>query len=170
MTDPADRSTGGDLQALLAALRDEDGVKRAEARERVVARGAEAVPALREMLTDERFHVRWEAAKALAEIAAPEAAPDLVRSLYDQEPDVRWLAAEALAAIGRPALVPLLGALVKDSDSIHMHEGIHRVGAETKDPEMKARLAPLREILDDPNRAPELVPTAHATLEAERAG
>jgi HEAT repeat protein len=116
-----------DIPAHLAALRSQDGIKREHARQALVYAGKQAVDPLIELLTDSNHQTRWEAAKALGEIADPKAASSLVRSLEDKEFDVRWLAAVGLIAIGKDALVPLLKALSKHADSVWLRKGAHHV-------------------------------------------
>ena len=103
------------------------------ARRLLVKLGEASVPPLVDALRDHDPRVRWEAAKALAEIASPAnahskaAAKALVDALEDEEPGVRWLAAEALVFLGRASLDPLLHALLRDSGSVWLREGAHHV-------------------------------------------
>jgi len=71
--------------------------------------------------------VRWEAAKALSQIANPASIQALLEALSDKTFEVRWMAAEGLIRIGRKAVIPLLEALVEHSDSYWLREGIHHV-------------------------------------------
>ena len=71
--------------------------------------------------------MRWEAAKALSQIANPASIQALLEALSDKEFDVRWLAAEGLIRIGRKVVGPLLETLVEHSDSLWLREGIHHV-------------------------------------------
>jgi HEAT repeat protein len=116
-----------DIPSHLAALRSQDGIEREHARQALVFSGKKAVDPLIELLTDSNHQTRWEAAKALSEIADPKAASALVCSLEDSEFGVRWLAAVGLIAIGKDALVPLLKALFKHADSVWLREGAHHV-------------------------------------------
>lgn len=116
-----------DISGLVAALGDNDGLARQRAREALVDIGQPAEPALRIALTNPHGQVRWEAAKALSEIAVPESAPSLVAALEDREFSVRWIAAEGLVAIGRRAIEPLLEALVSRGDRQWLREGAHHV-------------------------------------------
>ena len=79
------------------------------------------------MLADSNHQTRWEAAKALGEIADPKSASTLISSLEDKEFDVRWLAAVGLIAIGKDALAPLLEALSRHADSVWLREGARHV-------------------------------------------
>ena len=108
----------------LSSLKDR---AREGARHALVAMGKEAVPALIEALKDKNSLTRWEAAKALSEIADPETAPVLVRALEDEDFDIRWLAAEGLIKMNIRGLKPLLEALEHRGDSPWLREGAHHV-------------------------------------------
>ena len=71
--------------------------------------------------------MRWEAAKALAEIADPATAPALVAALEDEGPGIRWIAGEGLIALSQNGLVPLLHALARKADSVWLRQGAHHV-------------------------------------------
>jgi hypothetical protein len=116
-----------EIESLVAALDSADGVERHAAREQLEEIGRPAVPFLLRALQSPNEHARWEAAKALGEIADPGAAPALVNSLEDEMPAVRWLAATALINLGREALVPLLQGLENHFDSIWFRDGAHHV-------------------------------------------
>ena len=115
------------IKSSIANLRSEDGIVRHKARETLTLIGKQAVRQLIPLLKDPNDDVRWEAAKALAEIADPRAASELVATLEDHNFGVRWLAAEGLIALGQDALIPLLEALIKRSDSVWLREGAHHV-------------------------------------------
>jgi HEAT repeat protein len=115
------------IESLIANLRSGDGIVRHKARETLTSIGKRAVRQLTPLLKDANDDVRWEAAKALAEIADPKAASKLVATLEDHNFGVRWLAAEGLIALGEDALIPLLEALIKRSDSVWLREGAHHV-------------------------------------------
>jgi hypothetical protein len=115
------------IKSSIANLRSGDGVVRHKAREILTSIGKQAVRQLIPLLKDPNDDVRWEAAKALAEIADPRAASELAATLEDHNFGVRWLAAEGLIALGQDALIPLLEALRKRSDSVWLREGPHHV-------------------------------------------
>jgi HEAT repeat protein len=72
--------------------------------------------------------VRWEAAKALSELADPASAPALVQALTDERFDVRWLAALGLIALRQAGLVPLLDALEHASwDRVLLRDGARHI-------------------------------------------
>jgi hypothetical protein len=115
------------ITSLVDTLTSTDGVERHAAREELEEIGSPAVPALVGALKSPSEHVRWEAAKALGDIADASAAPALVRTLEDEKAAVRWLAATALINLGRDALAPLLKGLEGHSDSIWFRDGAHHV-------------------------------------------
>lgn len=115
------------VSELALRLNSENAVERQCVREHLVSMGSPAVPELIKCLSDPRRQVRWEAAKALGEIADPIASTALVGALEDKDGGVRWLAAVALIAIGREGLRPLLAALIKHSDSDWLRWGAHHV-------------------------------------------
>ena len=67
-------SSQPNVDQLLAALADKDGLERQKARNSLVEIGTAAVPGLITALNDNQQQVRWEAAKTLTEIADPTAA------------------------------------------------------------------------------------------------
>jgi hypothetical protein len=117
----------GTIASLVDALASTDGVERHAARDKLEKIGRPAVPRLLTALQSPSEHARWEAAKALGEIADPSAAPALVSTLQDDKSAVRWLAATALINLGRDALAPLLRGLEGKSDSIWFRDGAHHV-------------------------------------------
>ena len=115
------------IKSLIVNLSCDDILKCQNARRSLVSLGHQAVPSLIEALGNKKHWVRWEAAKALAQIADPSAAQALVNALRDKEFDVRWLAAEGLIKIGHKVLKPLLMALIEHPDSIWLRQGAHHV-------------------------------------------
>jgi HEAT repeat protein len=115
------------IASLVDVLATTDGVERHAARKQLEEIGRPAVPFLVRALQSPSGHARWEAAKALGEIADASAAQALVRTLEDEKAAVRWLAATALINLGRDALVPLLRGLEGNSDSIWFRDGAHHV-------------------------------------------
>jgi HEAT repeat protein len=116
-----------DVDQLLADLGGKDPVQRRDARAALVQIGSEAVPPLLAALDAPQQHVRWEAAKTLADIADPAAAQRLVAALADRDFDVRWVVAEALIALGRDAVKPLLTMLIQPDPAEGMYQGGHHV-------------------------------------------
>lgn len=114
-------------QALLSDLSSENGLQRRQARLNLTEIGTRVVPELIALLAHGNSSARWEAAKALRDIADPSAAPALVKALEDEDAGVRWLAAEALVALGEAGLPPLLEALTRRANSYWLREGAHHV-------------------------------------------
>jgi HEAT repeat protein len=142
------RSFGPHLDPFMEALHSKDGEERRKARLSLVNLGSEAVDPLMEMLQDPDHEVRWEAAKALGEIADPRSAPALVETLEDSGFDLRWLAAEGLIALGKAGLEPLLQTLLKKSDSVYLREGAHHVLYDLAHKGFRDQLAPVLAALD----------------------
>jgi hypothetical protein len=142
------QSFGTLLDPLIDALHSKDGEERQRARLSLVSLGSEAVDPLIELLPDPDHEVRWEAAKALGEIADPRSAPALVEILEDAGFDIRWLAAEALIAIGKAGLEPLLETLIIKADSLYLREGAHHVMNDLSHRGLKGPLAPVMAALE----------------------
>jgi HEAT repeat protein len=142
------RSFGPRLDPLINALHSKDGEERRQGRLSLVSVGPEALEPLIEMLNDPDHEVRWEAAKALGEIADPWSAPALVEILGDADFDIRWLAAEGLIALGKAGLEPILEALVNKSDSVYLREGAHHVMYDLAHKGFRDQLAPVMAALD----------------------
>jgi len=115
------------IETLIKTLSSHKDKAREGARHTLVAMGKVAVPSLIEALKNKDTLMKWEAAKALSEIADPETAPVLVKALEDEEFDVRWLAAEGLIKMNIRGLKPLLEALEHRGDSAFLREGAHHV-------------------------------------------
>jgi HEAT repeat protein len=129
----------------LSSLKDK---AREGARHTLVAMGKAAVPSLIEALKNKNTLTRWEAAKALGEIADPETAPVLVKALEDEEFDVRWLAAEGLIKMNIKGLKPLLEALEHRGDSVLLQEGAHHVFHDLAKGALRKSLGPVLAALE----------------------
>ncbi|MBI4296696.1 MAG: HEAT repeat domain-containing protein [Chloroflexi bacterium] len=115
------------IKALIAELDCDEMPACQKARHSLVGMRKAAIPALLEVIKSPKSWVRWEATKALGQIADPAGAPALIEALEDKEPDVRWLAAEGLITTGRKSLIPLLQTLAERPDSVRLQEGAHHV-------------------------------------------
>ena len=133
------------IKSLIADLHSYDGEVRREARLGLVFIGKMAAPPLIAALQDPDDDVRWEAAKALGEIADPRSAPGLVDRLMDHNYGVRWAAAEALIAIGEMASIPLLEKLTQHPESAWLRRQTHHVlsSAVKRNPELKDIVGPV---------------------------
>ncbi len=79
-----------------------------------------------------RWEVRWEAAKALGNIADPASTGVLIAALDDENQDVGCVAAASLASLGDAAIQPLLLALMKQPTSRCLRAGVRHVLRERK--------------------------------------
>ena len=154
-----------DPRGLIADLTCADIIKCQKARRSLVSMGEAAVEHLVSALHDKRRQVRWEAAKALSQIASPSSTQALVDTLEDEEFDLRWLAAEGLARIGPTSIVPLLKALLKRPESQWLREGAHHVLLDMDVGPLAAVLKPVTDALDDPTPAVTLPIAVHRGLE-----
>ena len=154
------------IESLIVELSCDDVLKCQNARRSLVSIGGKAVPHLVESLKSKRNWVRWEAAKALAQIADPSATQALVDALRDKEFDVRWLAAEGLIRIGPKTIKPLLRALIEYPDSIWLRHGAHHVLHDMDRDDLHETIRPLLPALSD-SKPSELIPMlAKKTLDA----
>jgi len=156
------------LDSLIAALASHDPVTRQHARQTLVSIGEGAVSPLINALQDREGHVRWEAAKALMDIASPAAAPALVATLRDEDSSIRWLAAEALIALGPDCLDPVLQGTIEHSDSIFMREGAHHVLRELVSGPLAELVSPVLAALEGPAPEDRAPVAAYESLEALR--
>jgi len=125
--DPQDRLRVAEGRSLVAGLSDQNSRKRAEVREKLLALGNAAIPALLAVLTDSNGNARWQAAKALSQIHDPDTATDLMNAMEDDDFGVRWLAAEGLIAMGPASLGAVLQGLISCFGSIRMRDGARHV-------------------------------------------
>jgi HEAT repeat protein len=138
------------IETLISELSSHNDSTRRKARYALVGMGETAIPSLIEILRNRDTHplIRWEAAKALGEIADPKTAPVLVEYLEDEDFDIRWLAAEGLIKLNISALQPLLRALEKPGCSIRLQEGAHHVFHDLAKGALRKYLAPVLAALE----------------------
>jgi HEAT repeat protein len=153
------------LDAFIADLASHDDRTREKARHTLVAMGKDAVQSLIEALKDKRYLMRWEAAKALGEIANAAAAPSLVAALEDEAFDVRWLAAVALIRMNIRGLRPLFQALMERGDSTLLRQGAHHVIHDLSKGELRKYLLPVLAALEDVEPSLEAPQAAFQALE-----
>ena len=127
------------INQLIKNLESKDGILRVKSRQELIIRGEPAIEPLVDAMSSKNEYVRWEATKAMGQIAAKmvsqettgkgyhDAVQKLVEALEDKNFDVRWLAAEGLTSIGKGAIGPILNALIVRSDSLILREGAHHV-------------------------------------------
>ncbi len=160
------KPTKAEIESWIAALRDRDGMTREHARERLVTLGSTATPFLLPLLSEHESQTRWEAAKALSEIADPTSIPALLHALEDDDNDVSWLAAEALAAIGPPVATPLLQALIERIGSVQIRQGVHHVLRELRPTEIGDKIADVYTALGIMHPDVEIIADAERALQS----
>jgi HEAT repeat protein len=158
-------TSNSSLDQIKADLASHDDRTREKARHALVAMGKDAVQSLIEALKDKRYLMRWEAAKALSEIADSRAAPALVEALEDEAFDVRWLAAVALIRMNIRGLRSLLQALMERGDSTLLREGAHHVIHDLSKGELRKYLVPVLAVLEDVEPSVEVPQAAFQALE-----
>jgi HEAT repeat protein len=136
------------IDLLVVELGNKDGWVREQARLLLVYIGEPAVAPLIGALSDRRKQVRWEAAKALSDIADPASASALVEVLQDRVFDIRWLAAVGLIAIGRAAVMHLLETLTELPDSTWVRQGAHHVLHDLDADDLEEILQPVLKALE----------------------
>jgi hypothetical protein len=137
------------IDSLITDLVCDDVILCQKARRQLVVMGHKAVPSLVKALGNKKYWVRWEAAKALAQIGDPTATAALIKALEDKEFDVRWLAAEGLINIGREAVAPLLEALIDNPKSIWLWQGAHHILHDMNRGDLDKVLRPVMKALED---------------------
>ena len=155
-----------EIESWITELRDRDGMTREQARDRLVQLGPPATSLLLPLLSDHESQTRWEAAKALCEIADPTSIPALLHALEDDDNDVSWLAAEALAAIGPPAAAPLLQALIDKIGSVGIRQGAHHVLGMLRRSEIADKVAEVYAALDGMHPGVEIIADAERALKS----
>lgn len=153
-----------EIESWVAALRDGDGMVRQSARERLVRLRFAATPFLVPLLSDHDSQTRWEAAKALSEIADPASVPVLIRSLGDDDGDVSWLAAEGLASMGSPAVAPLLRTLIDRVGDAWIRRGAHHVLGELRHTNVGDAISEVYTELSDTGEDVEIIAAAERAL------
>ena len=170
LNDKKDLQAARDLDSLIASLASHDQATRQHARHTLIGIGEGAVSPLIKALQDREDQVRWEAAKALVDIASPKAAETLVAALRDEESGIRWLAAEALIALGPDGFEPLLQGLVGHSGSLFVREGAHHVLHELAGGPLAELASPVLAALEGPTPEDRAPVAAYASLETLRKG
>ena len=154
------------ISSLIADLGSKDGIVRVKARRQLVAYRARSVTPLIKTLSSGKDWVRWEAAKALSQIGNPASIQALLKALSDKRFEVRWLAAEGLIRIGHKAIVPMIEALVKNSNSSWLYEGIHHVLHDMNKGNLGTVLRPVLLALEDTGQSLQVPLAARAALDA----
>jgi Uri superfamily endonuclease len=108
---------GEEIDELLETLVSSDEESREAAAVALGRLGARVAERLAILLQDEDMHIRWWAARALAEVGSDRAIAPLVSGLDDVEPDVRACAALALGRIGDGSAAPALASRLADESA-----------------------------------------------------
>lgn len=154
-----------DLLPLVSDLVGSDGLKRRRARAELIRIGGPAVRFLHRLLEDDRWRVRWEAAKALGAIADPASAGPLTARLDDPNSSVRWLAAEALVRLGPCCVEALLHELVRCERSPRFRHAAHHVLSGIEDEAARRIVAPVVKALAADEVSGGVILSAHRCLE-----
>ncbi len=155
-----------ELEQLIADLNCDDFIQCQKTRRKLVEMGNAAVPRLVNELSNDKYWVRWEATKALGQIADKSSSQALVAALEDKEFDVRWLAAEALIRIGKAAMEPLLTALADHGDkSISLRHGAHHVLHDMEKGNLSEMLKPVMASVEDSEPYSEVLAVARRALD-----
>jgi HEAT repeat protein len=165
---PISRITESVIKKWITDLGSRDGMVRQRARGSLVALRKQAIAHLAKLTRDRNEQVRWEAAKALGEIADPKAAAPLTCALEDEEFDVRWLAAEGLITLKSKGLTPLLRALIKRPQSVWLREGAHHVLHDLSRTNLRKQVKALIEALEGVEPEIEVPPAAQNLLNSLR--
>ena len=115
------------IDKLVEQLSSQEMLERIEAREALVGIGPTVIPAVSNLADSPDPHVRWECAKALANIADVSSIDTLIKLLEDSEEGTRWDAALGLIAIGKPAVTPVLRAVISRSVGYTIISGARHV-------------------------------------------
>jgi HEAT repeat protein len=143
------------ISSLIADLASEDGIVRVKARQRLVDYRGSSIAPLIKALSNENCWVRWEAAKSLSQIGSHPSIQALLKALE-----------EGLIRIGRKAIVPILEALVKNSNSSWLCEGIHHVLHDMNKGNLGTVLRPVLLALEDTGQSLQVPLVARAALDA----
>jgi HEAT repeat protein len=165
---PNSRITESTIKKWITELGSRDGMVRQHARGSLVAVRKPAIVHLAKLTRDRNEQVRWEAAKALGEIADPKTAAPLTCALEDEEFDVRWLAAEGLITLKNKGLPPLLKALIKRPQSVWLREGAHHILHDLSRTNLRKQVKALMEALEGVEPEIEVPPAAQNLLNSLR--
>lgn len=143
---------------ILEQLSSSDSAIRIVTRKELVDIGPDVIPHLSEILFFNNHHLRWEAAKAINQIADTEGIEIQIQTLEDDQSDIRWIAAEGLVKLGKKSIVPILKKLQDEgTDSIYLIKGarhvLHKIYLED---ELKEKLKPLVKALNNTKQYQEI--------------
>lgn len=160
-------SSEKEIKELLDVLCNDDGHKRKEAREKLVAIGAKTLNYVKDLLDHPKHICRWEAMKVIQEIGDPESIPVFIEALDDDKSDIRWIAAEGLIRTGKYSVRPLLNEVLENDDSVFILNGAHHVFYELNEKELLPKGFPadkLLAVLKNPGNEASLKVLVHQIL------
>jgi len=140
-------STEKEIKELMEILGDEDGSKRKEAREKLVAIGESTLVYIKDFINHPKHICRWEAMKIIEEISDPESIPIFLEALEDDKSDIRWIAAEGLIKTGKYSLRPLLKLVAEKYDSVFVLNSTHHIIYELEEKELLPKNFPVKKLL-----------------------
>lgn len=161
------KQSGISIQSLINQLESEDIKVRIRARKSLVVIGKRAVLPLSLVLENSKIYkARWEAAKALSDIADIKSISTLVKALEDPESDVAWLAAKTLEKFRKAAWFELFSALIeRGTNSISLQHGAHHILRKQKMEGYNDLLDILRTALETSSVPESISPAAYNILE-----
>jgi HEAT repeat protein len=135
---------------LAYALKENQGVLHREARRALHNLGKKAESAWIELLHHPDSHIRWEAARGLAEIGDSRAVHLLAEGLLDENYVVRWATADVLSYLGESAVPAVLTILSRSKLSqpvrVAAYHALHRISNAS----IQKRLSDVLEALRSP--------------------
>lgn len=158
------------IDKLIDQLTCDDMAMCREARHQLVAIGSPAVDSLIAAISGHghKEWVRWEATKALGEIADPKAIEPLIDRLEDKNFDIRWMAAESLVPFGQAVFGPLLRRLIERPQSSWLRLAAHHVMRLASDQKTREIVKPVLEAIESNDPAPQIPHAAKSALDRLR--
>jgi HEAT repeat protein len=104
------------LPEYLILLRSKDKEDRRLAAEKLGAAGPAAIEAVRSLLTDPEWRLRYRAAEIIGFTAEPAGIPLLTPLLSDEKDHVRYMAVKSLGRCGTMELEPVISPMLNDEN------------------------------------------------------
>lgn len=150
---------------LVQVLVNDHDIYHQEARQGLSNLGTLAESAWQETLEHSDSHIRWHAARGLAEIGNYSGLPILAESLNDENTIVRWVSSDLLAHIGVKAVPQILAVLVQKPLSEECRQSAHHALLSIKTFRAQECLKPLVSALSSPSTKQIAQIVAERTLE-----